>query len=70
MVLRLHYHCYLSLIYNGISRAKIQYSNENEYSAAYHFNHNFTPNVFLNSSRPSARFLDDKNEARAIENFE
>ena len=42
------------------------YINKQEYANMYTPNHSFTPEIFLNPSRPSSRFVDDNNEARSI----
>ena len=50
----------------------IQYKNQQEYSTSYVAEHSFTPELFLNPSRPKARFIDDNGEAGSIaeETFE
>ena len=44
----------------------IPYKNQQKYFATYTINHSFAPEIFLNPSRPKARFIDDDNE---IKNF-
>ncbi|MBS3105231.1 hypothetical protein J4234_03175 [Candidatus Woesearchaeota archaeon] len=44
----------------------VQYNNQQEYSANYVAEHSFIPELFLNPSRPKARFIGDNNEARSI----
>ena len=48
-----------------------QYKNH-DYSSAYAFEHSFTPQIFLNPSRPKARFIDDEENVMSIikETFE
>lgn len=43
---------------------KMQYQNQ-QYSLM-HYEHSFTPEIFLSPSRMKARFIDDNSEARAI----
>ena len=42
------------------------YKNRQKYLATYSANHSFTPEIFLNPSRPKAGFMADDNEARRI----
>ena len=44
----------------------IQYKNQQKYSTDYFAEHSFTPELFLNPSRPKARFIVDNSEARGI----
>ena len=41
---------------------KIHYKNQQQYQITYSSNHSFTPEIFLNPSRPRAGFIDDNNE--------
>ena len=41
-----------------------QYKNQQQYPA-YASSHSFAPDIFLNSSRPKARFVDDNNEIKS-----
>lgn len=43
-----------------------QYKSQQQYSISYQTNHEFTPEIFLNSSRPKARFIVDNSEAIII----
>ena len=45
---------------------------QQNYSISYAINHSFTPEIFLNKSRPKTRFIDDSNEVKSIaeETFE
>ncbi len=43
-----------------------QYENQQKYSANYAAEHPFTPEFFLNSSRPKSRFVDNNDEIRGI----
>ena len=49
-----------------------QYKNNQRYITNYSSSHLFAPEIFLNPSRPKARFADEKNEAKkfAAETFE
>lgn len=42
------------------------YTGRHEYSSDIETYHSFTPDVFLNASRPTTRFVDDNDEIRSI----
>jgi len=50
----------------------MQYKNQQKYQKQYATNHSFTPQIFLNPSRPKSRLVNDNQEVRAIteETFE
>ena len=52
--------------YRKVSAPKILYKIEQKYSVSYEASHSFAPEIFLNPSRPRARFVDDKNEVKSI----
>lgn len=43
-----------------------QYKNQQNYLTTYTTSHSFAPELFLNPSRPKARFVDDNNEVKSI----
>ncbi len=49
-----------------------QYKNQQKYITTYIANHSFTPEIFLNPSRPKTKFVGDNNEIKGIveETFE
>lgn len=54
--------------YRKVRITQISYKNEQKYSANYEIDHSFAPEIFLNHSRPSVRFIDDRNEIKNIAN--
>lgn len=43
-----------------------KYKNHELYTAAYAASHSFTPEIFLNPSRPKARFIDDNDDIKGV----